>query len=321
MKYAIVGTGSIGTRHIRNIAQLDPEAEFILVRSSTQPKENIIKLKQELPGTIIEVQAIHEAGEADACLITNPTSMHTSTCLEALKYFKYIFLEKPFSDSMENSDEVKSMAEQKQASILPGYVLRYSTIIKKIKELMPRLGKAYYARAVSSSYLPDWRKGKDYRTSYSAKRSGGGGVILDISHEIDYVYNLFGKPEKIDAISGKISHLDIETEDIAEITLKYPGQVCSIHLDYISRKPKRTFEAIGEKGNIEADLLSGKIILITPKGEELHECKPIGNEMFIEEMRHFIQVIKGNEKPIQDIKQGLDVLSICLEAKAQGGLR
>jgi predicted dehydrogenase len=192
-------------------------------------------------------------------------------------------------------------------------------VVRKIKGILDAgtIGRVSYARAFFGSYLPGWRKHGDYRKSYSAQAVLGGGVILDLSHEIDYMYWFFGMPEGVISAAGKLSDLAITSEDTAEIILRYPSLMGSIHVDYTRRVPKRGFFAQGEKGVLSADLLKNTITIIIPGKEPA--VVSFGdldrNQMYLDEAKEFIACMRGKKAPLVSLDEGIDVLAICLSAK------
>ncbi|MBN1431627.1 MAG: Gfo/Idh/MocA family oxidoreductase, partial [Methanomicrobiaceae archaeon] len=200
--------------------------------------------------------------------------------------------------------------------------MRFYHGISKIKELISggAIGQIYCARVIAGHYLPDWHPELDYRNSYSAKESMGGGVLLDGIHEIDYLCWLLGDVEDLFCFSGKYSQLDIDTEDMAEMLLKFKsGAVGEIHLDYLQRAYGRSCQIIGEKGTILWDFNTKKVSLYSvEKREWQYFDEPEGydvNQMYIEEMKYFIRCIAGKEKSFNDINEGIRILNIVIAAK------
>jgi len=335
MKYLIVGTGSIGSRHAKNIAEQDPSAELILVLYDREANPYIDDLKK----TLSDHKDVYTLKEGlllkpDAALICNPTAYHVTTALDILPTCKNILIEKPLSHNRNNVLELSRLAAKHKANILIAYCLRWHPVIMRVRELLDKktLGKIFTARLVSSSYLPTWRK-QDYKKIYSAQQALGGGVILDVSHEIDYAYWLFGKVNTVKATGGKLSTLEIDSEDTAEIVLCHAtGIISSVHLDCTSVIPARTCTIIGEKGVIRADLLANKIEIILNEDNE-NKKKSTKKEtvketvtevlteepasMYIKEINHFIATCKGKETSKIPLEDGIAVLNICLAAKAQ----
>ena len=151
-----------------------------------------------------------------------------------------MFIEKPISHSLENIDKLENEIRKRKLLTYVAYNMRFHPIMNNLKELTSGDEKPIYFRAICSSYLPNWRPRQDYSKSYSAKKEMGGGVILDLSHEIDYLTWLFGEIKDIDGYCGKISNLEIDGEDIldAQITCN-SNRKGNLHLDCFSRDKER----------------------------------------------------------------------------------
>lgn len=258
MKLVIVGLGSIGKRH----------------------KQNLELLGHEI---------IPSFGKADGVLICNPTALHLQTALKATRLGLPVFIEKPLSHNLDNLDRLKG-------NILVGYCLRFDESLRKFKKTIPSRG-IKSVKIVCQSWLPDWHPSMNYRQSYSAKKELGGGVLLDLSHEIDYVLWFFGPVKKVSAKLQMAPELNIETEAIAGLQLEFiSGIKADIHLSYASHQPARFCE-------------------IKTSDQLFRWDYQPNNEMYLEEMKHFIKVVKGQEKPLVTVADGINVLKVIETAK------
>ena len=254
--------------------------------------------------------------------MTNPTSLHIQSALAAAKQGCHVFIEKPISNTLDGIDELIDIARKKNLVVLVGCNLRFHPCLQFIKKLLDekRIGKVISARVQMGQYLPDWHPWEDYRTMYSAHKSLGGGIILDAIHELDYINWFLGDVNQVFSFSAKLSDLDIDTEDVAEILLRLKsGAIAEVHLDYVQRYPSRTCEIIGDKGSILLNINEGTVKLYTAEKMEWEVFEqPHGydmNQTYIDEISHFISCIKGKEEPLISITDGLDVLNIALAAK------
>ena len=187
-----------------------------------------------------------------------------------------------------------------------GYNLRFEPELVKIKQQIDKkqFGNIYSARIVAGSYFPDWRPGIDYKQNYGARLDLGGGVVLDLSHEIDYAYWLFGKAKKVSAMLKKAPKLDIETEALAQLNIEFEtGVITQIQIDYLSKTYRRNMEIVTEKETVFWDYANLK-----SKGWN-------SEEMFIDEINHFVKAIKGEVEPMPTIEEGKHVVEICEAAK------
>ena len=168
----------------------------------------------------------------------------------------------------------------------------------------------YSARVISSSYLPDWRPNVDYREIYSAKKEMGGGVSIDLIHEWDYLTYLFGLPKKILSMQGKVSHLEINSEDLAVYLGRYQDKFVEVHLDYFGRTPLRQIQLFTKEATITGDILGG-CISFGDKQEpvKFHE-EP--NDKYIHEMESFISFVETPSKESENsLENAMEVLKIA----------
>jgi len=178
-----------------------------------------------------------------------------------------------------------------------------------------------FIRACAGQYLPKWRPGTDYRKNVSARKELGGGVILEMSHEIDYVRWFCGEVKEVQSLCGKVSGFEIDVEDTAEINLWFEnGAIGNIHLDMVDQAKNRSCRIVGTEGTILWDLLDeSKVNYYSNQAEEwvdLGPDKPYDHdEMFFNEIHHFFDCVKNNVRPLVTADDAKRVLEIALEAK------
>lgn len=317
MKILIVGCGSIGQRHFKNLSNLS-NAEIMAYRSKKKKVPNLdVKYNFTTYSTLPEALA----QEPDAVLITNPTSLHIKSALAAAKNGCHLFIEKPISDTLNGINELMDIVHEKNLTVLMGCNLRFHPGLQLIKKLLDenRIGKVVSARVQMGQYLPDWHPWEDYRNMYSASETLGGGIILDAVHELDYIRWFLGDITEVFSFSDKLSNLDIDTEDVAEILLRFKsGVIAEVHLDYVQRSASRSCQIIGEDGTILWGPEEG-VKLYSADEKKWESFKPSKNydinQTYIDEMVHFINCIEGKEAPLINIMDGIEVLKIALAAK------
>jgi predicted dehydrogenase len=314
----VVGCGSIGQRHIANMRQLGIEKIY-----AVDPRS---KRRDEATSTF-SIQVFESLESAWICdpevvLITVPTSLHIPVALEAAARRCHLFIEKPLSHSHEGVACLERMIRQNELVTLVGCNLRFHPGLKLVKRLVSQgaIGKPIAVRAEVGQYLPDWHPGEDYRRGYSAQRELGGGVILDAIHEIDCVRWLLGEVSVAVCMAGKLSRLEIDTEDIAAILLRFEsGALGEIHLDYIQRAYSRTCQVIGEEGTLQWDYSAGIVRWFSAQTKQWSTyANPEGwqpNEMYLDQMKHFLRCLCGDEEPVLSVSEGARVLEIALAAK------
>lgn len=239
-------------------------------------------------------QETKQEKDADGFLICNPTALHLETALKVAHFERPIFIEKPLSHSLDGLEALRG-------TILVGYCLRFDQSLKEFKQKVDGLdkNKIKSVKIVCQSWLPDWRPGSDYRQSYSAKKDLGGGALLDLSHEIDYALWWFGPVKKVSAKIRQAPELNIETEAIADLKLEFvSGVKADIRLSYASHKYERFCEVKTADQTLRWDY---------------HQ----NNEMYIDEIKHFIEVCQGKTKPQITIADGIKVLEVIEAAKRQ----
>jgi len=260
-----------------------------------------------------------------------PTGMHLQDCLEAVRNDCDVFVEKPVAHTSRGTNELIRMVKQKKCVFLVGCNLRFHPGLKKIKEIIGSgiLGKVWYIRAQSGRYLPDWHPWEDYRQGYSAKRSLGGGILLDGVHEIDYISWLNGKIKSVSAMVKKISRLEIDTEDIAELLVEFEnGSAGSIHLDYLQRVSTRGCQVFGENGSVIWNFADKTVRMYNAKtGRWSTYNEPDGfdyNQTYIDEMKYFIDCLNRRKKTENSVEFATAVVMItekARQASRRGGIK
>ncbi len=286
---AFVGLGSIGTRHLRNVCALldkwNDTYTIDLYRSSIgkpMPDDiaclvsNEYLFSAELPAQV----------NYDIVFVTNPTALHYDTLLKFKDNTKSFFIEKPIFNTTEVDTDIWD--KLKDVTCYVACPLRYNPVLQYIKKNV-QLKKVISARAISSSYLPDWRPGQDYRVSYSAHRDMGGGVGIDLIHEWDYLTMFFGVPEMCYSIQDKISPLEIDSDDIAIYIAKTRSTTVELHLDYFGRKSIRTLDLFLSEDTLHCDILNGSVEYMS-SGEILN-FNGDRNAFQLLEIEHFFDII------------------------------
>jgi predicted dehydrogenase len=202
-----------------------------------------------------------------------------------------------------------------------GFDLHFDPGLHKIRQLLSAgtIGRVTSVQAQVGHYLPDWHPWEDYRHGISAQVETGGGVVLDLIHEIEYVRWLMGAVGEVGCMNGHVSSLEIETEDTAAILLRFKsGAIGTINLDYIQRTLSRSCRLVGEEGTIVWDLPAQKVCWYAAGGKSWDEFSYPGferNERFVAEMKHLLACLRGEEQPEVDLIAGSQVLKIALLAK------
>lgn len=308
-----IGLGSIGSRHLKNLSEICRERGIEL--NVTALRSDLNRALREGVEELLSVQ-LPDLGEEitghyDIAFVTNPTSLHADTVMRLKGKADALFVEKPIF----SNDCINLEIDKVFGSCVRAYVaapMRYSTVMLAAKEYLDSHPdkRPFCARAISSSYLPDWRQGVDYRKVYSARRELGGGVTIDLIHEWDYLCFLFGKPEKVYNFKGTYSELEINSDDLSVYIAKYPTMLAELHLDYFGRKNTRYLEVYFEDGTLRVDFINMNVEY--PDGTVKH-FEDTTAEWYIREMNTFLDFILSDaEESSNTPREALDTLKITL---------
>lgn len=286
LKVCFVGIGSIAKRHIKNLQTVCNKREIEIQIDAFRHSSGTNDIKG-VNRVYTNVNDIPD--DYDVIFITNPTKFHLSTLRDFHDKGKNFFIEKPLS-SIEQLDDARSFTLRDDAVYYVAGPLRYNAVIKYIKENVDP-SDVISIRCISSSYLPDWRPGQDYRETYSAKKALGGGVSIDLIHEWDYITAIFGQPKKVLYMAGKKSQLEIDTEDYAIYMAEYIDKIAEIHLDYFGRKTIREIQLFMKGDTVVGDLVNNRISFMkSGKVIDFHEDR---DDYQKRELEHFLDMISG----------------------------
>lgn len=321
MKAVVVGLGSIGRRHIKNLKTIDPGTRIAVLRRPSAEKG-----LGDVGGLVDEIFC--DPADAlrwgpDVVFITNPAPFHMETAIGFAKNGVHLFVEKPLSVRVEDIDLVLRECGRKDLVLMVGYVLRFWEPFQCMRKTIAegKIGRILSVHANVGRYLPDWRPGSDYRNNVSARRELGGGVVFELSHEIDYLRWMVGEVKEVSAFISKVSDFDIDVEDIAEINLRFDHEAMGhIHLDMVDRAMNRSCRIVGTEGTLTWDSNdNNRVRLYSGKDNtwcDLRETGPIDhNQMYILELTHFLDCVKKNKKPSVTGEDGRRVVEIVLAAK------
>ena len=281
MNILIIGLGSIGLKHYDIIKKLNPNAKFYALRSGKELKtvngiENIFKKDN-----------LHKY-DFDFAVISSPSYLHLHDILSIINLNIPIFVEKPIVTNLDQLNTIENINKEKY--IYVAYNLRFHPLINFIKEYIENNQfKINEVNSYCGSFLPNWRPQRDYKKIYSANTSLGGGVHLDLIHEPDYIIYLFGLPTKAFAVTEKISSLDIDSTDYANIRFEYEEFSAQIILNYYRKDTKRTFEIISENDTIEVDFIENKIYCENKKEIIFSSNEDLMNISYVRQMEYFFK--------------------------------
>ena len=320
MNVLFIGLGGIGQRHLRILNELFPEYKITAYRKNKRTFEICDNLKInkrvniEDKYSIISFNSIDQAlkSSPDFAIVSNPTSLHVSTALQLAKEKIPILIEKPLSDSTEGLDELVHLSEVNNTFIMVGYMMRFNPCAKLLKQYIDdgALGRIYNIIINVNSYMPSWHEYEDYKEFYAGRKDLGGGVILTEIHEIDLLHWFFGPPIRVTAIGGKMSNLDIEVEDTVSVIMEQNHNKhtfpISINMSFVQKTPLRDFLILGEYGQLKWNILSNDLVFNDYEHDQ-HNKHVFPNfdrnDMFRDQMNHFIECLNNKKSPITEIKK------------------
>ncbi len=316
----IVGHGSIGKRHLRIARGLLPSADIrVLTRKIHQP---VPEYADDWLGSMEEALEF----KPQVAVIANPATFHIETSQKLAEEAVHLFIEKPLADSIEGVCKLLSACRSGGGVLMVGYNLRFLPCLQKYRELIRSgfIGKVISVRCEIGQYLPSWRPEIDYRQSVSGVRALGGGALLELSHEIDYVRWIFGEVDWVKATLRKQSSLEIDVEDTVHLILGFAPEpdgsqlVANLTLDFVRQDTTRQCTAIGEKGSLRWNALSGEIEHFTAGGaswETVFQKNTQRDGSYVDEWRHFLDCILEAKSPMVSGQDGLEVLKIIDAAR------
>lgn len=302
MKVCFIGIGSIGKRHLKNLNLLMKERNEDLVVHVVHHSSYFHK-NELVSKDYINYEEIDN--DYDICFITNPTSHHYDAIRRMKNKAKFYFVEKPIFNTTEyDIKEFRCM----NTNYYVACPLRYTKVFQHIQKIIKK-EKVYSANARSSSYLPNWRPGSDYRKCYSASTLLGGGVDIDLIHELDYICELFGMPNDGQLYTRKLSNLEIDSCDYAGYLLNYDDKMVEIHLDYYSRKTLRSLELITDQSNYHCDFINKRIVELNT--DDVIDCEEDSNDIYIKELKNFLSIIEGTAENKNTLEHAYEVLKLA----------
>jgi predicted dehydrogenase len=325
----IVGLGSIGQRHARNLRALLGNAVQLLAyrvrRTAPLLSDNLTADETRRPEDVYGIESFDSLERAlerrpHAAWICNPTSQHLDVAMLCASSGCDLFLEKPVSDSSRGIDRLLQVVTERGLVVAVSSQLRFHPGLKSLKAVLDsgQLGRPVAVRAQVGEFLPGFHPYEDYRTSYAARRSLGGGVVLTLIHDIDYLIWLFGMPHRLFSVGGKVSSLEVDVEDLAS-TLMDCGQgmvpfPVHLHMDYIRRPPRRTCEVLCETGVANLDLRANRLEIATPAGEvsSARANEPVErNTLFIAQMTDFLAACRSRVNPAVTLADGAAAVRVA----------
>jgi predicted dehydrogenase len=315
----IVGSGSVGKRHARNLSALGCRISCVDPRDDRRQELNketpVVACFDELETALVT------RCDYDGVVIGSPPCAHLNQCLKALENNIPVLLEKPVSSDLESSRRLRTVVRTTNVPLLLGYTWRWWPPLLRVRELLANntIGNLRHVQFHISAHLADWHPWEPYQDFFMSSRSLGGGALLDESHWIDLAVWLFGMPNTLISRVEKLSDLEIDTDDNVDMFLAYPGNLrVSLHLDIFGRPHEKFIRFIGERGTILWTADPNRITIGRGASgwQEVESFSCERNDMFIAVAKEFVAVIDGQRDLSCNIDDGVHVLEIVAAARA-----
>ena len=317
MRVGVLGLGSAGMRHARNLKSLDCDVIGYDPSATAAPT-----FESEVGRRTSERAAV--LAEADAIVIATPNRSHLDDLRDAIVAGKPTLVEKPLGHNAELASRLVNRARERGILVAAAHNLRFRPVARKAKQVLEggRLGPLAWAYFRCASWLPDWRPGTDYRKGYAADPETGG-VIFDAIHEFDLACHLLGPADLRSAVAARSGLLEIDSEDVADIVIGHKtGCQTAIHLDYVTRPRQRRFEVAGSDGVMTADLRSGALRLSDANGriilDETHAFDP--NDEYVAVVKDFLAAVRTGGEPSCPAREAVATLALVCKARGRAGL-
>lgn len=320
-KILVVGNGSIGSRHLRIAREMFPTAEI-----NVMGHQLVTEIPEFSNSYLMSVEeAIQFAPQI--AIIANPSTFHIPIAHALAKAGTHLLIEKPISSTIHGVLELIETCKDRECVLQVGYNLRYSPSLQNFRELLHAgiIGDFLSVRCEVGQYLPTWRPKHDYRNGVSASKNLGGGVLLELSHELDYLQWIFGDIDWVRATIAQQSSLEIDVEDTAHLTLGFESSTCdrqligTLNLDFIRHDQTRVCTVIGSKGSLRWDGIVGEVSLFeeaSTSWKRLFTHPPLRDETYIAEWQDFVNCVKWRKTPSVTGRDGLQVLTVVEAARS-----
>lgn len=317
-RFVVASLGSIGRRHLGNLRQSRPAAEIAVLRR----RESDTDIPDHADRVFVTVEDALDF-RPHAAILAGPAPTHVPLAQAFVERDVAVLIEKPLSHDLGGLAQLADTAANRGVPVMVAYNLRFKESLRTVQAAVTAgsIGEILSVRAEVGQYLPSWRPASDYRKTVSARNDLGGGVLLELSHEIDYIFWMFGLPARVMCRGGHLSDLDIDVEDCVELCLEYevPRRLVSIHLDFLRRRTARTCTLIGTLGTIHWDAMADSVCIDT--AEPTPECRTIApppidrNDTYRAELAAFLSTVeRGMTAPIP-LSDGIAVMRIIAAAR------
>lgn len=316
----IIGLGSIGKRHLRLARELLPDADIRVLRH-----QECVSVPEHATGCFSRLdQAIDFAPQI--AVIASPATFHMNTAQALAQVGVHLLVEKPLSASLDGVPQLLETCREHGTVLLTGYNLRFLPSLQQFRDLLNEnvIGSVLSVRCEIGQYLPSWRPDTDYRQGVSARHELGGGALLELSHELDYLCWIFGEVEWVKATLSRQSSLEIDVEDTAHLILGFASAatehqlIGTVSMDFVRHDASRLCTAIGEKGSLRWNGLTGVVEQFEAGAigwREIFRHQHQRDDSYLAEWQHFLSCISEQKTPLITGEDGFKVLQVIDAAR------
>jgi predicted dehydrogenase len=329
MHLLVVGCGSVGRRHLGNLARLGARLSAVDARADRLAEaSDLLAGLQGVPGLqkFSRLDLALEADDLDGVLICTPPHLHIGMAQRVAERGLNQLLEKPLAQNIEGVDHLMATLKSRGVWAMVGYSMRFHPGVLEVKKVVESgvLGRVLGVRAEVGQYLPDWHPDEDYRRWYMSHESQGGGALLDLSHEIDYLRWLLGEVAEVSAAVTHVSDLDLDTDDLSELILRFEnGVIGNVHVDLVQRQYRRHCSIVGTNGTALWDYSTGTVELRMADSalDEIRNYEDARNDQFVDQLSHYLACLRGEATALVDVADAAKTLAVVLAAKRSSAER
>ena len=295
-KVAVIGLGNISKRHRKNIKHIYPDAKVYAVSSSGRIPKEPVSDSDEVIESVEGLLAVN----IDYAIIASPATFHCEHAIRLIQANIPVLIEKPITASSNDLEKLSRSILKFNGVVAVAYCLRYLPSTLLMKDLLENnaVGDIYNVFIDTGEYLPSWRPKINYTDSVSASKKLGGGVLLELSHDIDYLKWLLGSLNVEFSTLRKSKELGLEVEDLADVMLSTSsGAICNLHLDFLQKSAKRSCSILGSEGRLDWDLISNSIRFSNLTEEKILYSAPEfdKNLMYLDMILDFENMLESKE--------------------------
>lgn len=312
----VVGLGNIARRHRRNLRQIFPHGTIIAVSASGRVPQETICNADKVVSSIDAALTMQPA----FAIVASPASHHYENSAQFINAGVPVLIEKPLTACSHDADQLKNLVQKANTTVAVAYCLRYLPSAAVTRQLLDDgdIGHIHNAQITIGQFLPDWRPTIDYRQSVSAQQALGGGVLLELSHELDYLQWLLGPQQVLHAVLRNSRELDLEVEEIADVVMESRrGTISSLHMDFIQKQPCRRSTFIGSKARLEWDLIANSVTRHGADGSICRYSQPDWdkNGMYLAMLEDFMAAIAGKPNNSTTLDEAIATVQLVEQIK------